>query len=70
MAWDLVGGQSKAGAGIKIGILDTGIDQTHAAFQDSSLAFPSGFPKCSGSSDACNYTNTKVIVAPATSSRL
>ena len=63
-AWSLVGGQSKAGAGIKIGILDTGIDQNHPAFQDSSLAFPnSSFPKCSGSPDACNYTNTKVIVA-------
>jgi subtilisin family serine protease len=63
-AWSLVGGQSKAGAGIKIGILDTGIDQNHPAFQDSSLAFPdSTFPKCSGSPDACSYTNTKVIVA-------
>jgi minor extracellular serine protease Vpr len=63
-AWSLVGGQSKAGAGIKIGILDTGIDQNHPAFQDSSLAFPDKtFPKCSGSADACNYTNTKVIVA-------
>ena len=62
-AWNLVGGQSKAGAGIKIGILDTGIDQNHPAFQDSSLSFPSGFPKCSGSSDACSYTNSKVIVA-------
>src|ERR1039457_6672578 len=57
-AWNLVGGQSKAGAGIKIGILDTGIDQNHPAMQDSSLAYPSGFPKCSGSTDACNYTNT------------
>src|ERR1017187_9103295 len=63
VAWNLVGGQSKAGAGIKIGILDTGIDQNHPAFQDSSLASPSGFPKCSGSADACSYTNTKVIVA-------
>jgi uncharacterized protein (TIGR03437 family) len=62
-AWNLVGGQSKAGAGIKIGILDTGIDQNHPAFQDSSLASPPGFPKCSGSADACSYTNTKVIVA-------
>ena len=62
-AWNLVGGQSNAGKGIKIGILDTGIDQNHPAFQDSSLAFPSGFPKCSGSADACSYTNTKVIVA-------
>src|ERR1017187_2387111 len=62
-AWNLVGGQSKAGAGIKIGLLDTGIDQNHPAMQDSSLAFPAGFPKCSGSADACSYTNTKVIVA-------
>src|ERR1035437_5645153 len=62
-AWNLVGGQSKAGAGIKIGILDTGIDQNHPAIQDSSLAFPAGFPKCSGSADPCSYTNTKVIVA-------
>lgn len=62
-AWNLVGGQSKAGAGIKIGILDTGIDQNHPAMQDSSLAVPAGFPKCSGSADACSYTNTKVIVA-------
>src|ERR1035438_1427056 len=62
-AWNLVGGQSNAGAGIKIGILDTGIDQNHPAFQDSSLAYPPGFPKYSGSADAASYTNTKVIVA-------
>src|ERR1035441_5989507 len=32
-AWNLpaIGGQSKGGAGIKIGILDTGIDQNHPA---------------------------------------
>lgn len=63
-AWDLVGGQSNAGKGIKIGILDTGIDQNHPAFQDSSLAFPDKFPKCSGFDEPCDrYTNTKVIVA-------
>ena len=62
-AWNLVGGQSKAGAGIKIGILDTGIDQNHPAFQDSTLTVPAGFPKCSGSPDACSYTNNKIIVA-------
>ena len=62
-AWNQLGGQSKAGAGIKIGILDTGIDQNHPSMQDSTLAFPAGFPKCSGSADACKYTNSKVIVA-------
>jgi len=52
------GGASNAGAGIKIGIIDTGIDQNHPGFQDSSLTPPSGFPK--GDS---GFTNNKVIVA-------
>src|SRR5207244_3131776 len=42
----------------RIGIIDSGIDQTHAGFQDSSLKAPSGFPKGDSS-----YTNSKVIVA-------
>jgi uncharacterized protein (TIGR03437 family) len=60
-AWSALGGAQNAGAGIKIAILDTGIDQTHPAFQDSSLAMPPGYPICSGSD--CNFTNSKVIVA-------
>ena len=62
-AWTALGGQGSAGAGVKIGVIDTGIDNTHPALQDSSLSYPAGFPLCSGSPDACNYTNTKVIVA-------
>ena len=57
-AWTAVGGVSTAGAGIKIGIIDSGIDQAHAAFQDSSLTPPSGFPLGNTS-----FTNNKVIVA-------
>src|SRR5262249_19412174 len=57
-AWSAVGGASNAGAGIKIGIIDSGIDQNHPGFQDASLKPPAGFPK----GDA-NYTNSKVIVA-------
>src|SRR5207248_11689054 len=57
-AWSAVGGVGSAGAGMKIGIIDTGIDQTHPGFQDSSLRPPSGFPK----GDTA-YTNSKVIVA-------
>ena len=60
-AWSQVGGQSNAGAGIKIGIIDSGLDNTHPAFQDSSLTAPSGYPKCSP--DACGYTSGKVIVS-------
>ena len=57
-AWNTLGGQANAGAGIKIGILDTGIDQTHAAFQDPTLTVPDGYPI----GDAA-FTNNKVIVA-------
>jgi minor extracellular serine protease Vpr len=60
-AWSALGGAQNAGSGIKIGILDSGIDQTHPAFQDSSLPMPSGYPICSGSD--CAFTSNKVIVA-------
>jgi minor extracellular serine protease Vpr len=63
-AWSKLGGQQNGGAGIKIGILDTGIDQTHPAFEDSSLRTPAGFPLCTaGHPEDCAYTNGKVIVA-------
>src|SRR6478735_3117146 len=48
-AWNALGGLQAAGQGIKIGVLDSGIDQTHPAFQDSSLAMPGGYPICNGS---------------------
>ncbi len=47
-AWSALQGEGNAGAGMKIAILDTGIDQTHPAFQDGSLQMPAGFPKCTG----------------------
>src|SRR3989442_9576401 len=68
--WSALGGQSNAGAGIKIGIIDTGIDQTHPFLTDNSLAVPTGFPKCDardstvGQADtSCLFTSNKVIVA-------
>jgi uncharacterized protein (TIGR03437 family) len=57
-AWSALGGASQAGAGVKIGIIDSGIDQNHPGFQDASLTPPAGFPKGDAS-----YTNNKVIVA-------
>ncbi|GEM_PF-277700 len=63
-AWAALGGQGNAGAGMKIAIIDTGIDQTHPAFQDASLSMPNGFPKCTtGHPEDCSFTNNKVIVA-------
>ncbi len=46
-AWARIGGQGSAGAGMKIGILDSGIDRDHAGFQDDSLATLTGYPKAS-----------------------
>lgn len=60
-AWQALGGADNAGRGVRIGVIDSGIDQTHPAFQDASLAMPSGFPKCSQAD--CSYTNNKVIAA-------
>jgi len=60
-AWAALGGVTNAGAGMKIAIIDTGIDQTHPAFQDSSLEMPAGYPICSGAD--CAFTSNKVIVA-------
>jgi len=60
-AWSALGGIANAGNGIKIAILDTGIDQTHPAFQNSALQMPPGFPICSGGD--CAFTTNKVIVA-------
>src|SRR5713226_5718907 len=68
--WTAVGGQTNAGAGVKIGIIDTGIDQTHPFLTDNSLTVPAGFPKCDAIDSAvgtpdtqCNFVSNKVIVA-------
>lgn len=63
-AWNALGGIANAGLGMKIGIIDSGIDQNHPAFQDKTLPMPAGFPKCTtGHPEDCAYTNNKVIVA-------
>lgn len=64
-AWSALGGFDSSGKGMRIAILDTGIDNTHPAFQDSSLAMPAGFPKCDAlnASRCSEFTNNKVIVA-------
>ena len=61
-AWNQIGGQANAGLGIKIGMIDTGMDSAHPALNDPSLTPPSGFPKFNQASDVA-YTNNKIIVA-------
>jgi subtilisin family serine protease len=49
-----------AGAGMKIAILDDGLDQSHPFFSPTAFAMPAGFPK-----GQTAYTTSKVIVARA-----
>jgi subtilisin family serine protease len=69
-AWNAAGGRSVAGAGIKIGDIDSGIDETHPFFDPTGFSYPSGFPKCDTrdslthhEDENCKYVSPKVIVA-------
>src|ERR1051326_1937660 len=55
-AWAQDGGPANAGDGVKIAIVDTGIDLTHPCFSDA------GYPNRQQLGDH-TYTNNKVIVA-------
>ncbi|MBI3894793.1 MAG: S8 family serine peptidase [Acidobacteria bacterium] len=70
-----IGGEDNAGAGVRIAVIDSGVDINHPMFQDTSLTPPAGFPKftaASGPMTQCpngnfssdqRFTNSKVIVA-------
>ena len=51
---------ANGGGGVKIGIIDDGIDQTHPFFDPTGLTMPPGYPKGQQA-----YTTAKVIVAKA-----
>lgn len=67
-AWSALGGAANAGAGMKIAVLDTGIDETHPGFQDAALATPAGFPKTGNADDATHATNKIIAVRSFVSS--
>jgi minor extracellular serine protease Vpr len=60
--WNLIGGSERAGLGVKIGIIDTGVDASHPAMQDPTLQPPQGYPLVNTPADLV-HTNSKVIVA-------
>ena len=58
-AWNALGGIGSSGTGVRIAIIDTGIDQQHPAFQDPDLPNPAGFPVCAGAD--CSFATSKII---------
>src|SRR5205807_8249867 len=56
-AWTAAGGRSNAGAGIKIGDIDAGIDENHPFFDPSGFTYPLGFPKCDAADTATHTAN-------------
>ncbi|WP_409275146.1 S8 family serine peptidase [Neobacillus sp. SCS-31] len=57
--WNGLGGQANAGAGMKVGVIDSGIDQGHPFLQpNEGMKAPEGFPKGDR-----RFTSDKVIVA-------
>jgi subtilisin family serine protease len=67
--WNQVGGQSNAGRGVKVAIIDSGVYVTRDAagnyagnpcFDDAGYTMPAGYPK-----GDTRFTNKKVIVARA-----
>ena len=55
-AWTVVGGPADAGDGVKVAVIDSGIDITHPCFDDT------GYPQVPQLGDH-NFTNNKVIAA-------
>lgn len=60
-AWNQIG-DDKAGQGIKIGIIDTGVDNAHPGLRDGGLTLPSSYPRTNDPADE-SFTSNKVIVA-------
>ncbi len=46
LVWPSIGGNQRAGAGVKVGVLDTGIWPEHPSFTDPGIAHPGGTYGC------------------------
>ncbi len=75
IAWSdpRIGGQMRAGRGIRIAVIDSGITAAHPFFDDGGFTAPEGFPRSTvtvgdkvtafPAEKVAEYTNNKVIVA-------
>jgi subtilisin family serine protease len=60
-AWAQIG-EDRAGSGVKIAVIDSGVDIEHPGMNGASFTMPEGFPRVNADSDLA-FTNPKVIVA-------
>ncbi len=60
-AWGEVGGGAEAGARVKVGIVDSGIDQDHPCFDGDGIGY--SYPDFTGDPGDRRFTNDKVVVA-------
>ncbi|MEO8083643.1 MAG: S8 family serine peptidase, partial [Ardenticatenales bacterium] len=68
-----IGGQMRAGRGVRIAVIDSGITAAHPFFSDGGFTAPEGFPRSTvtvgdkvtpfSAEKTAEYTNKKVIVA-------
>lgn len=61
--WATVGGHDKAGQGLKIADIDSGINYKNPCFDPTGYTYPAGFPKFGEGYDA--FVNGKIIAARA-----
>lgn len=60
-AWNAIGGESNAGRGVFVAVLDSGVDHTHPSMRPDGFQMPAGFPK--SLPEHRDYTNAKVVAA-------
>ena len=61
-AWEKLGGAAKAGLGVGVAILDTGIDTGHPGFKDDSLIQLPGYPRASSAANEKLVTRKVIVI--------